>query len=306
MRMGSTKEREQRFVQNSTESYALRDGYVIGKVFPGDAVVDLASNLPPPPPRTAIAYKVLLTQSVHDFGTMPVVAICDLAVPFGSTADSFHATVRCPINLEIDDYTPELLAETSRVLVLCRNGRTDLGVIIGMLQNEKGPPENREDGSHLDSSFNGITTSINKDGEYTLTFTDQPVDLETNKVKDPDPDKAGSFFKINKDGSVILNDNAGASITIDKPNHNINVTASGETRIGSASSDEHLVLGATLRAALADLLSYLGSFAGNPAIPGVPVGVNVIAQIQTWATQYTLDDGSPLLAQDKFTERNTS
>lgn len=115
------------------------------------------------------------------------------------------------------------------------NGRE--GIILGsmthparksFLDSTKGP--------QYKSEFNGIETSINEDGEWTLTFKGQPTNL--SKLKDEpnqpipaptyDANVGTSFMKWDKTGSFILSDEATDSdgvqkLFIDKKNGTIDI-----------------------------------------------------------------------------------
>jgi hypothetical protein len=115
------------------------------------------------------------------------------------------------------------------------NGRE--GIILGsmthparksFLDSTKGP--------QYKSEFNGIETSINENGEWTLTFKGQPTNL--NKLKDApdkvipvpeyDKDIGTSFMKWDKTGSFTLSDEATdgdkvQKLFIDKKNGTIDI-----------------------------------------------------------------------------------
>lgn len=115
------------------------------------------------------------------------------------------------------------------------NGRE--GVILGsmthparksFLDTKKGP--------QYKSEFNGIETSINEDGEWTLTFKGQPTNLDkldatpNQPVPEPtyDKDVGTSFMKWDKTGSFTLSDEATdgdkiQKLFIDKKNGTIDI-----------------------------------------------------------------------------------
>lgn len=115
------------------------------------------------------------------------------------------------------------------------NGRE--GIILGglthparksFLDATKGP--------QYKSEFNGIETSINEDGEWTLTFRGQPTNLDkltetpSEPVAEPeyDTDVGTSFMKWDKTGSFTLSDEATdgdkvQKLFIDKKNGTIDI-----------------------------------------------------------------------------------
>jgi hypothetical protein len=124
------------------------------------------------------------------------------------------------------------------VLVAYLNGDSREGVILGGLTHSaRASTLKPEDGPQYLSQFNGIETSINKDGEYTVTFKAQPKNI--SKLKDspngkkivaPEWDKevGTSYFKFDKEGSYTVADNATSdpqSLKIDKKNGKIIITS---------------------------------------------------------------------------------
>lgn len=129
------------------------------------------------------------------------------------------------------------------------------GVIIGslthparknFLDTKKGP--------QYKSEFNGIETSINEDGEWTLTFKGQPTNKDNldsapdQVVPAPEYDKdvGTSYLKWDKTGSFTIDDNAtdGDKIQrlfIDKKNGTINID-SGKISLKFTKKDQSVVL----------------------------------------------------------------
>lgn len=115
------------------------------------------------------------------------------------------------------------------VIVAALNGEMREGIILGGLTHsartlsipiDKGP--------YYKSEFNGIETSINDDGEYTLIFKAQPTnvnqlkDTPSHRIENPkyDDNIGGTFLKFDKTGSFEVNDRAKKDlqqIRIDKP-----------------------------------------------------------------------------------------
>jgi len=91
----------------------------------------------------------------------------------------------------------------SYVLVLCIDGSNTKGVIIGALPHHaRKAIITKDKTAHMESEFNGIRMKINKDGEFTLTFKGKT----DKKGKPVDAAKGGSQIRIEKDGSVEIND----------------------------------------------------------------------------------------------------
>lgn len=103
------------------------------------------------------------------------------------------------------------------VLVGMFNGQGREGVIIGGLMHAaRKSTLDVKKGPQYKSEFNGIETSINELGEYTLTFKGQPTNL--SKLKDKpsvelpaaqyNTDIGSSYFKMDSKGSLKLDDNS--------------------------------------------------------------------------------------------------
>jgi hypothetical protein len=235
-------------------------------------------------------------------GGTPDTVRCYLIEPLGSTADKAHYTIRAPVNFKTEK--GEFPVDNStRVLVLFIDGRTDRGVIVGCLPNERDAEAGPDLGHHSFESFNGIETEINKDGEYTVTSTLQTIDAQTNEVAEPDAAKAGTFFKIDKDGSVHLDTTQGDLLSIDRAAGNTRIDASNNVYIGATGASENLVLGQQLKAAFDALNTFLQSLLTTPAIPGQPLSSpKLIADLNTWKATWLTTEA--FLSDNKFTEKS--
>jgi hypothetical protein len=128
------------------------------------------------------------------------------------------------------------------VLVGYINGESREGIIIGGLDH----PARSSDldvtkGPQFKSEFNGIETSINEDGEYTVVFRAIPTNIAeldntpADQLPSPEYDTTigGSFFMFDKTGSFEINDVSQTigeqSYRIDKANGTI------ETKSGNIS-----------------------------------------------------------------------
>lgn len=125
---------------------------------------------------------------------------------FGGIADFFQFKRRAPADSKgVQDAGSIKDQQGTMVLLLCLDGNAEKAVIIGQVQNPSRKANlNEERGHHGEGEFNGIRYSVDKDGAFTLTFkgaTDADGIPKDTKV-------AGSQMKIEKDGSVELNDAA--------------------------------------------------------------------------------------------------
>jgi hypothetical protein len=139
------------------------------------------------------------------------------------------------------------------VVVAFLNGLSRDGVILGGLSHPARKTQiSAKDGPQYKSEFNGIEKSINKDGEYKVTFKGQPTNLSklNNKPSSDlplpvyDEEKGTSYYKFSKDGSFEVSDNAKKdlqSIKIDKTNGTVEIL-SGNISLKLTKSTELVTL----------------------------------------------------------------
>lgn len=139
------------------------------------------------------------------------------------------------------------------VLVGQFGGQGREGVILGSLTHPaRKTILDATKGPQYLSEFNGIETSINTDGEYTVTFKGQPTNLSllssvpSQAIAAPEYDKSvgTSFYKWDKTGSYTISDNAKKkpqTWKIDKP-AGITTFLSGNISIKLDKNDESVKL----------------------------------------------------------------
>jgi len=150
---------------------------------------------------------------------------------FGGIADSLEWTYR----QSDDGDNPNALYQTgSKVLILCLNGDTNGGVIVGGIRHiRRKKVSNRARGHFLEFEFNGINIEVNQDGELILTYKSK-TDLQGLPQ---DPATGGSFIKIDKTGSIEANDLKGTRIRIDKATSDITIeTTTGNVVVNAEQS----------------------------------------------------------------------
>jgi len=124
------------------------------------------------------------------------------------------------------------------VIVAFANGDSREGFILGGIRHpSRQERTNNGTGIAYMSEFNGMETSINKDGEYKLTFKGQPTNVaELSKPSDgnniPAPtyntSVGTSYLQFDKTGSWTLTDSATSkpqTIKVDKPGGKITITS---------------------------------------------------------------------------------
>ena len=123
---------------------------------------------------------------------------------FGGIADFFQFKRRAPKDSKkVQDKASTKDQEGSIVLLLCLDGNAEKAVIIGQMQNPSRKVSlNEESGHSGEGEFNGVRYAVDKDGAFTMTFKGATDD----DGKPNDASVAGSQFKIEKDGSIEIND----------------------------------------------------------------------------------------------------
>lgn len=147
-----------------------------------------------------LEYDVMVFQQDQDKGVIPITyKNCVTMDSFGGIGDFFEFVKSVPTgqsgSLTVDD--------GSYVLLLCIDGTATRGVIIGALPHHgrKSTLLKAKD-KHMEGEYNGLRFKINDDGELTLTFKGKT----DNKGVPKTPKSAGSQIKMEKDGSVEIND----------------------------------------------------------------------------------------------------
>lgn len=119
----------------------------------------------------------------------------------------------------------------SHVVILCIEGRTDAGVIMGFLQHPARPSKITKDmGLHLAFEFNGFNTSIDKDGAFKIESNGPLLDSvsaievtvpEMTVRKNP---LVGPFtIQLTKDMDFSIFDNKDQKISIDRTNGKMSI-----------------------------------------------------------------------------------
>lgn len=147
-----------------------------------------------------LEYDVMVFQQDKDKGVIPITyKNCVTMDSFGGIGDFFEFVKSVPTgqsgSLTVDD--------GSYVLLLCIDGTVTRGVIIGALPHHgrKSTLTKAKD-KHMEGEYNGLRFKINDDGELTLTFKGKTDKKGVPKT----PKSAGSQIRMEKDGSVEIND----------------------------------------------------------------------------------------------------
>lgn len=150
--------------------------------------------------KDTVQYDVLTFQQDKDKGVIPTLyKNCVTIDSFGGIGDFFEFVKTKPTtadgNMKTDD--------GSYVLLLCIDGTATRGVIIAALPHHgrKSTLLKAKD-KHLEGEYNGLRMKINDDGELVITFKGKT----DSKGKPKNAKSGGSQIKMEKDGSVELND----------------------------------------------------------------------------------------------------
>jgi hypothetical protein len=145
---------------------------------------------------------------------------------FGSIADFTRARLCVPKGWQSGaPFTQEMVDQSSRVVFLCENGRSQSAVIVGLAEHSSLFDDSKEWGHYSASSFNGVRTLIDKEGQYSVTFTGAILDPEANAYIEAPEATTGTTILMDKEGSILLDNVKGESIKLDKTAKSIVTTA---------------------------------------------------------------------------------
>lgn len=196
---------------------------------------------------------------------------CVMMDAFGSVADSLQYTPRLSTqNAQVD--------RGSFVLVLCNQGDTQQGVIIGAYPNPNLPTvqDQTDLGHHLSFEFNGVLVDIDKDGALSIQrfgATD-----EDGSVMSDYSSGGGNSITMDKDGNVLVQAGGDKDVSIElKATGEINLKSVGNVSVdcgtGSGlvvnSGSHPIIKGDTF---LTDLMKMLGQI-----VPATAAAMNVAA-----------------------------
>jgi hypothetical protein len=253
----------------------------------------------------------------------------------GSINDFTSQTIHTPKGWVPGQFlTPELRKQASRVVFLCENGIAQKPIIVGFARHLDNPNyQNAKLGHNYIFNFNGISTTISKDGEYAITFTGGILDANSNTYLKPPEATTGTFLKFLKDGSWTVDDAKGESIKLDKPGKALNAVArainvtttekdynlktkgkatvqatgnavfnSGKKiYIGKEGATDPLVLGNKLASALKALVDIISLPVLGQAGPFSCVSA-IAAPLKAWGAMYATQNVSPFLSKKGYVE----
>ncbi|HLD91762.1 MAG TPA: hypothetical protein VI911_12245, partial [Patescibacteria group bacterium] len=211
--------------KSTYNNFSLKTGIIL-KSYDIDDVNNISKNF--------VEYDVIAIESQGNLATGPVIfKKCPSLEGFGGVANFYEAKLKASSNDKVK-YDGEIAkSDGSVVLLLCINGNEDSAMIIG---SSKHPARKttltKEAGQHLEGEYNGVNWQVNKDGELTITFK-SPSSIDNQKVKYKDEKAKGTYLKIDKTGSIDINDGATENIKIDKTNKTIGIKADKDVSVST-------------------------------------------------------------------------
>lgn len=166
-------------------------------------------------------------------GTNVVYYNCVVSTLFGTSADFLKYTLRS------DKQQENAVGKGAKVLLLCINGSTTKGVIVGAIRDTGTDPDgtkyegkdSKEDGHNLNFEFNGIKVKINKSGELNLTFRGA-TKVDGTLSDEAIPEAEGTQLQIDKNGSITASTPESKQfLKIDHENKKIEILADTEWNV---------------------------------------------------------------------------
>lgn len=176
---------------------------------------------------TAVQYDVITEEQKEDKGNnYPTYPRCIALDGIGGIGDFFEYKLRTSDSEQFEKIHQFKKQNGSLVLVLCLDGFSEKGIIIGGFKHPARETKLTKDaGLHLEGEYNGVNWQINKDGELTITFKSKT----DNDGKPQDETAGGTTVKMDKEGSIDINTNLEGDeetyVRMDKKNKDIGLKA---------------------------------------------------------------------------------
>lgn len=165
------------------QSYGIKDSSNVSKLVP--------------------EYDVMVFEQNEDRGaTVITYKNCMAAAALGSIADFFEANLRKLEKKTSKGETPSVKGQNGAVvLVLCLDGMSEKGIIVGALTHPDRKSTLVDTSPHLEGEYNGVNIKVEKDGSTSLTFKG----ATDNDGTVTDKEQGDTVMKIEKDGSFQVN-----------------------------------------------------------------------------------------------------
>ena len=211
--------------------------------FSGDIAVGIVRSAEYNPDIDTVFYLVEVTHSGVSY-----VLNCRQMAKFGDVYNYEEWGLR-NIHLPTVNKTPTTYANRVGEIVVVANigGNPNDGVIVGSLRHPARKAKLTENNVAYASEFNGLETTIDKDGAYKLKFQGTPTTVaslksavSSGKIPDAkyDTTTGGSYLSFDKEGSFEVNDSHSKpqSLKIDKSGGKITIV-SGDVKVTLSKSD---------------------------------------------------------------------
>jgi len=144
-------------------------------------------------------YDVMVVEQNEDRGATTILyRNCMSAEGLGSIADFFEKALRPKKKKTTKGDSINLNGQDGAiVLLLCLDGMSDKGIIIGQMTHPDRKTKLSDEGPYLEGEYNGLNIKVAKDGSATLTFRG----ATDNDGKVLDKEQGDTIIKIEKDGS---------------------------------------------------------------------------------------------------------
>jgi hypothetical protein len=217
--ISSYKERQAATIDYMNGDNQLHIGYVAAIHYPGDKGYTDSKN---------VVYDIVAPVTAPGGGVTWMTffnARCGM-VPYGSSADFSRVRLNVPKGWTNGGaFTEAMMNQSSRVVFLCENGRSQASVIVGLAEHPSLFDDSKDWGHYSASSFNGVRTLIDKDGQWSITFTGAILDAKTNAYIEAPEATTGTTILLDKEGSILLDNVKGESLKLDKTAKSVVITA---------------------------------------------------------------------------------
>lgn len=179
--------------KKSYENHAMRVGVIV-KTYP---VSDDSNHS-----KLATEYDVMVIEQDGDRATTTIMYKNCLSVDgLGSVADFFERTMRQKKKSTKKGQAQDTKGQNGAVvLLLCLDGMSDKGIIMGALTHPDRKTTLTTDEPRLEGEYNGINIKIETDGSTTLTFKG----ATDNDGKVIDKEQGNTVLAIEKDGTFQM------------------------------------------------------------------------------------------------------
>ena len=141
---------------------------------------------------------VVMEQSENKGATTIMYKNCMSSEGLGSIADFFEKSLRPKKVKKSKGKAINLKGQNGAiVLLLCLDGLSEKGIIIGALTHPDRKTTLKDDGPYLEGEYNGVNVKVEKDGSTTLTFKG----ATDNDGKIIDKEQGDTTVSIEKDGT---------------------------------------------------------------------------------------------------------